>query len=282
MITARVVLRSPLSHIGDTTGIDAEFNRMKIIHNDEPIAIPYVSGNGVRGLLRDMSALYMLNRINADKLTLQAFYALFSGGSLTKSGGGRKDMDYLNSLRHYIPPLGLWGAALQNQIMEGVVRIGMMIPAALETTDIIPSAFHREATLSVYDLMQSQSYTRKDDAKNVNYQDRFESDELDMTVQQMRYNIETMSAGTVLYWHFDFIPVASTWHELAFVSALTEWAKYPALGGKSGVGHGLCDIECGNGWFINTRGDNNLPDLDEYDTFLTDNRGTILELLDEF
>jgi hypothetical protein len=60
--------------------------------------------------------------------------------------------------------------------------------------------------------------------------------------QQMRYSVEMLAAGSVLYQRIDLCDLSDL--ELgAFVSALVEFSKHSFLGGKSGTGHGLCDIE---------------------------------------
>jgi len=60
--------------------------------------------------------------------------------------------------------------------------------------------------------------------------------------QQMRYTVEMLAAGAVLYQRIDLVDMNDL--ELgAFVSALAEFSKHPYIGGKSGTGHGLCDIE---------------------------------------
>src|SRR5690606_19113692 len=58
--------------------------------------------------------------------------------------------------------------------------------------------------------------------------------------QRMRYTVECLAPGSVMYQRIELIDVNEL--ELgAWVSCLAEWSKSPYLGGKSNVGLGLCE-----------------------------------------
>ena len=85
-----------ISHIGETYGINAKLRREKIVQLDGSVEeVPVISGNGLRGLLRDRGMLHMLRNlgygVNAETgqitgLSLAAFYFLITGGALTEVG----------------------------------------------------------------------------------------------------------------------------------------------------------------------------------------------------
>ena len=59
--------------------------------------------------------------------------------------------------------------------------------------------------------------------------------------QQMRAMVECLCAGARLYQRIDLVDVTDI--ELgAFVSALGHWSRAPYIGGKCGVGFGLCNV----------------------------------------
>ena len=82
---------------GESFGINAKFRREKMVQPDGIVEdVPIVSGNGMRGLLRDRGMLHMCRALGYGLtengsapvgLTLQAFHFLFGGGSLTGDGG---------------------------------------------------------------------------------------------------------------------------------------------------------------------------------------------------
>ena len=57
----------------------------------------------------------------------------------------------------------------------------------------------------------------------------------------MRYTVELLAAGAVMYQRI-YLQDMTDWN-WALLSALDEFSKAPFLGGKSGTGHGLCEIE---------------------------------------
>ena len=59
--------------------------------------------------------------------------------------------------------------------------------------------------------------------------------------QQMRYYVETIAAGTQLYWKLVLEDVTEIEFE-AFLTCLGEFARFPYIGGKSGVGLGKVKV----------------------------------------
>jgi hypothetical protein len=248
-VQALMTLQSSVSHIGESTGTEATFHRTKMVASDGNIrSIPTITGNGIRGLLRDYAAAHLLDVLELphNSLSLSAFYTLFSGGSLSKgSGSGSVDLGAARRLREALPMISVWGAAVGSTIMAGKLNVGMVLPIAQETRHLIGlhPALVGEDLPSIYDMMQSESYTRKDDGKDV-LLDKYhavEARDKDAAPQQMRYQVETMVAGTRCYWWYalshDVTPVEIG----AWASALARWGEHPKIGGKGAVGHGVVE-----------------------------------------
>lgn len=272
---------SSISHIGESHGINSKLRREKIVQPDGTVEeVPIISGNSIRGILRDRGMLQMLSLLGygvnqetgkVQGLSLPAFYFLFSGGSLTKDGGKGIDVDEARKWRNLIPLIALFGGAMGNQIMPGKAKIGKAIPICDETAHIIPDRFIGN-TNCVWDLCQEEAYTRRDDEKSESLRQLLEpttrlmieadaaskrhkgDDDAGETgqKQQMRYFVETIAAGTKLFWEITLDDVTDLEFE-AFCAVLSEFGKYPYLGGKSGVGHGKVEIKFDKWLDINPR-----------------------------
>jgi len=275
-----------ISHIGNTHGIHSKLRREKVAQPDGMVEeVPIISGNSLRGILRDRGMLHMLRCLGygvndetgeVNGLPLSAFYFLFSGGSLTSKGGRGLDVDEARRWRDLIPLVAIFGGAMGNQIMPGKVKVGKAIPICTETAHLIPERFVNGNTpQSVWELCQEEAYTRRDDEKSEKLRqliaqevrgllegkarDEREKRGTDKDVrsdddqkQQMRYYVETIAAGTRLYWDITLDDVTDVEFE-AFCVTLAEFARFPYIGGKSGVGHGKVEIRFDDWIEINPR-----------------------------
>lgn len=275
-----------ISHIGDTMGINAMLRREKIVQPDGTVEeVPVISGNAIRGILRDRGMLHMLKILGygvdeqsgeVKGLSLAAFYFLFSGGALTKAGGNAGlDVDEARRWRDLIPLVALFGGAMGNQIMPGKAKIGKAIPICRETAHLIPERFVMSDEQSIWEMCQQEAYTRRDDEKNENLRQlispevRFllEASAADKRsrsgtpsdlagetgqAQQMRYYVETLAAGTRLFWEIALDDVTDLEFD-AFCTTLGEFGRYPYIGGKSGVGHGKVAVRFESWIEINPR-----------------------------
>lgn len=279
-LEGRIKLRSPLSHIGESLGTDSYLST-DIIYgkNGELHEVFTFSGNGFRGLLRDLGSVYFLEKLNGIGLPLQAFYLLFSGGAL--SGEQSIDIDQARQFRKFIPHLAIFGGGVGNQILPGKINIGSMYPLCKECLSVLPVKLRQDGLPSWRQLTFEKSYTRMDDAKNENHrvflalpkeegaappalaetvvtEDMFEAGhketfeqqkkkddkkkEKKEAPQQMRYSVELLCAGSELYQRIDLNAVSEL--ELgAFIAALCKFSEKPYIGGKQSIGCGLVDIE---------------------------------------
>lgn len=274
-----------ISHIGATHGIHSKLRREKVAQPDGTVEeVPIVSGNSLRGILRDRGMLHMLRCLGygVDEetgevrgLPLPAFYFLFSGGALTSKGGRGLDVDEARRWRNLIPLVALFGGAMGNQIMPGKAKIGKAIPVCQETEHLIPERFIDGGKIdSIWEYCQEEAYTRRDDEKNEKLRQLIAPEERKLLEadaaakrkksrsgdevgetgqkQQIRYYVETLAAGTRLFWDITLDDVNDVEFE-AFCVTLAEFARFPYIGGKSGVGHGKVAVHFDNWIEINPR-----------------------------
>lgn len=274
-----------ISHIGDSYGVNAKLRREKVIQPDGSVEeVPIISGNSLRGILRDRGMLHMLRNLGygVDEatgeirgLSLAAFYFLFSGGALTKTASRGLDIDEARRWRDLIPLVSLFGGAMGNQIMPGKIKVGKAIPICRETAHILPDRFVGGDLLSIWDMCQEEAYTRRDDEKSeklrqliapevrglleakaaAEREKRGTSEDVAGETgqkQQMRYYVETISAGTQLFWDITMDDVTDLEFE-AFAVTLAEFGRAPYIGGKSGVGLGKVSVRFDKWIEINPR-----------------------------
>lgn len=264
-----------ISHIGESFGINSKLRREKVVQPDGTVEeIPIISGNSLRGILRDRGMLHMLKTLGygvneetgeVKGLSLPAFYFLFSGGALTKVQSVGLDIESAMRWRELVPLVSLFGGAMGNQIMSGKAHIGKAIPICRETAHLIPKRFVQGEPVSIWDLIQEEAFTRRDDAKNhglrrllaPNVREALEAGEARAQLiagtdedvveetgrkQQMRYYVETFAAGTRFFWEVALHDVTDVEFD-AFAVTLAEFSRWPYIGGKSGVGHGKVRLQ---------------------------------------
>lgn len=259
---------------GQSFGVTALFRREKVAQPDGTVEeVPILSGNGLRGMLRDRGMLHMLRSLgygepDADGhvpgLSLAAFYFLLSGGALTRTGVRGLDLADARRVRDLIPLVGVFGGAMGNQIMPGKLKVGKAMPICAETIHLLPARYHPDEPQSYWSYLQQEMYTRKDDAKDERRQpllapdvrglleveraaglarrDRGDADEDVGQHQQMRYYVETLAAGTRLYWKLVLDDVTDLEFD-ALLTTLVEFSRAPYVGGKSAVGLGEVAVQ---------------------------------------
>jgi CRISPR type IV-associated protein Csf2 len=273
-----VTALSSISHIGETRGVNAKLRRERIVQPDGTVEeIPVISGNALRGLLRDRGMLHMLRALGygvneetgeVQGIPLPAFYFLFSGGTLTRESGRGLDIDEARRWRQIVPLVGVFGGAMGNQILPGRLKVDKLLPVCTETAHLLPERI--TASGSIWDYCQMEAYTRKDDEKDDRLRPllagagrtvtspqatvipdhtpaRLTEEEREDVVletgqkQQMRYYVETLAAGTRFFWSLILDDVSPLEFE-AFCTTLLEFSRYPYIGGKSSIGHGKVAI----------------------------------------
>lgn len=244
-----VTALNQISHNGVENGGNVQsFRKEKVQQPDGRVCdVPVISGNSIRGILRDLGAAQMLNKLGTDeenpfKVNLHTFQMLFSGGSLSSAKGAGTDIEKIKELRQTVPLLSLLGTANGNNMLPGKVQINPLLPICLENLHRIPIDFHPEKPVTCYKLLQVMTQTRKEDTQNPKLEKYIDKSEFDkVPTTQMLYSIETLAAGTQFYWKVVLKDVTLLEFD-TFVTLLEEFRKNPSIGGKSAVGFGSIDI----------------------------------------
>ena len=242
--------KSPLSHISESISTNSYLVQDPILQPDGEIEEVFAyNGNAWRGQLRDLSATYLLEKLEM-KVDLDAFHLLFSGGKI----GGDQSIDIAKAklMRKVVPHISIFGGGIGTQIMQGKLKVGSSYPLCVEALPVLHSQYYQQAkNISYADLTTEKSFTRFDDSKNFDLQSKVsladqplletKSKKRDGDVStQMRMTSELLIAGVTLAHEIDLVSVDDI--ELgAFVSALVQFAQVPYIGGQSNKGHGRVD-----------------------------------------
>jgi CRISPR type IV-associated protein Csf2 len=256
---------SPIVHCGDQRGgTFSEFNREKrIVEQGKPPALlPIITGNAIRGMLRDRIAEFNLKAAGIQKLPdLASFYLLFSGGALVTAQGET----YINvaeerRLRELLPAVSLLGGSVGNRIIGGKLEVSEWIPLAREYRLSLPDEYASKELPSVYDLLDVLSYSRRDDTRSARaaaFVDRSSVDAVGVhketlakageadepgAATQMRYHYECLIPGTQFYVEFTLHNVTEVEFG-TFLGGLALFAERPAIGGRSSSGLGKVKLE---------------------------------------
>lgn len=272
-LAGRMTALSSIIHSspGAQFGIALKFRREKFVMADGSVEeLPVISGNSLRGRLRDLGMAYFCRALGFGRetvdertgevtgvpgLPLPAFYLLFSGGSLTSGEGAKAlDLQTVERLQRLIPLLAVFGGAVGNHGQAGKLIVEKAYPICAELSHLLPAEY--QSPHSIWGYLQEERYTRTDDAKNRHYhallaephrlalQSGLSAQAItESGPQQMMYEVETLAAGTQFYWRVILRDVSEIEFE-AFLSALLEFSKQPYIGGRSAVGHGHVAFAC--------------------------------------
>lgn len=259
-------LLSSLVHGGEHAGTTGFLRREKIIGPDgAPCDVPVVSGNALRGILRDHAAHVFWDALGRPELPVQVFHLLWSGGSLAKAGSGHVlGARQLQQVRRVVPVVSVFGGSGAGKIIEGKLRVGKLTPICVETSHLLPDGLSSDR--SVWEMLQIEEFTRRDDSKRDQLHAAIDGftprpaalgpgtlltaeahapavETADGPAQQMRYGVETLAAGCRLHWWMSLD--SATDAETALVAAaIDSWiASGAAVGGRSATGHGRLRLD---------------------------------------
>lgn len=239
-------LKQPMSHIGESESTVSFLNTIRIAVDGKVNEVFALTGNAIRGTLRDCAARSLLDMLGI-KLKKKEFNILFSGGNI--SGTLSTDIDQAKAYRELLPIISIFGAGVGNQILSGKMTQSFALPVCKETVQIVPDIMGIDKSMfqsSWKQMTGTINFTRFDDSKNVKYHkyldDGEDNTDKDSASTQMRYEVEYMVPGTQLY-HIINLCTDDQIEIGAFVSALQEFAKSPILGGMGGKGFGICDAD---------------------------------------
>ncbi|MFH1432378.1 MAG: RAMP superfamily CRISPR-associated protein [archaeon] len=239
-IEGKITAVEPLSHIGESLSIYSHFAKEKMLVSTKTgqrvIEVPVISGNSFRGVLRRRAGYKLLSLLDIKKETLSESlqHAFFSGGILKKgAGNGVIDTQFVSKLRSNLPTISLFGTAIGQQLIQGKLDVGQLIPISCQTK----SRTNIDSEISIYSLLDERSATRRDDMedKTKGTQDP------DEQKQQMRYTHEVLVAGTEFY-HYFTLKSCNELETGAFWSTLAEFSKYPKIGGLGCRGFGMVKL----------------------------------------
>lgn len=299
---------SSISHNGDREGTTVYFRTEKVVQPDGSVVhVPIGSGNGMRGLLRDISADLLWDLMGQPTLPPPVYHFLYAGGQLAKAGSGKvMSSRQLATLRHMVPHVGLFGGSGAGRIIEGRLAVGKLVPIVAETAHIVPPQLLTGAERSIYEYAQIEEFSRRDDthrAASARAIDGVARPEIldgrdalltvdteppkprgdDEQATQMRYGVQTLPAGLRMHWWLKLdrvTEVEAAW----FAAVLRQWADGGGVfGGRSATGHGRLILDTGNGWATTQRaitaGAGDLPESVDITQHVTQHRDQILELL---
>jgi len=261
--------QAPISHGSDEDfGMEIRLRtlEMTVRENGDTYheAVPVISGNSLRGQLRDLLAQDFLDRLSTDDDPLQVSdtlsNALYAGGSLERTAGaGKLNRRLIHDIREYIPPLSLLGTAIEDQMIEGRVDVGQLLPIATETNNYTG----RDADKSVFEFVDTTFYTRQDD--------RVGGRQEDEDAQQMKYDVQVLVPGTRLHHDLTLRSGHTDLDAACLGHAFDLFNERAVLGGMASRGHGTVEFAY----------DEDLPDASEYREWVAENRSEIREFVED-
>lgn len=223
-------LTAPVSHIGETASTGSYFQTI----NTAAGRLPVITGNSVRGILRDKLADHLLDSIG-QPVDKETFNVLYSGGNI--SGSTKNDVARAKLIRQHFPMLSLLGGGLGTMIMSGQLVSGFCYPLCRESEQFTGIA----SRISWHDLIDDIEFTRMDDSKDDTNIDRItdvEEEKKAKASTQMRFSVQYLSAGTELVQRLTLLDGSTELERAALLTAIAEWFRLPTLGGMRSKGFG--------------------------------------------
>lgn len=232
----KYTLKAPISHIGETASTGSYFQTVLTSSG----RVPVVTGNHVRGQIRNCIAMHMLDTIGETTLaganvSKEMFHILFSGGNVNTAM--RDDLGKARAIREHFPAISLMGGALGDMIMGGKINVGFVWPICKETEEITGISSNK----TWHNMIDEVEFTRMDDAKNdklADYMIDGTEEEKGTASQQMRYSVQYLAQGTELVQEIRIMPGVTALELGALYAGLRTWFENPILGGMSAKGFG--------------------------------------------
>lgn len=232
---------APVSHIGETASTGSYFQTVLTAGG----RVPVITGNSVRGQLRDSMAAHLLDTMSDGnllgvKVSKDVFNILFSGGNI--NGSMKDDVEKAKNIRAHFPFISMMGGGLGDMIMAGKLICSFAYPVCTETESITGI----ESDVSWHSLIDEMEFTRTDDGKDDRLADYMQDAGEEKSAKastQMRYSVQYMAAGTEFVQDFIFLDGVTELELGAFYAGVHKWFETPRLGGMAAKGFGLFDAD---------------------------------------
>ena len=230
-----IELTSPLAHTDRQIETISRFRRETMWIDGQPVEVPVVSGNAIRGYLRRAVARRICELIELPERSLsqRGFCLLFSGGTLEGTDWAFR-VDSVHALIELLPHLLVFGCSYGSRLVPGHLFVDRAEPACRELQHLPHHQQHPAYTgldpvPSISDLLAELPYSRRDDRA-------WELGD-DQSPQQMRYELEVLVPGTRLV-HGVTLGVDNELARGALAAAIRVATTWNVLGGRGAAGHG--------------------------------------------
>lgn len=231
---------SPLLHFGtEKTGSTPSQRMMTLWDRNagETVEIPFVNANAFRGVLRRIIMADFVELVDYQVDTPKLHHALYSGGQLESTDDNTSSIDttFRRTLLEHIPPLGLLGTSVGNQILPGCLSVQHALPVCEERawtkTVRAPRPWDEDARWGdpASTFLDEHFQTRRDDLR----EERAEDEQ----AVQMLVTCECIIPGT-LFEHGYVLRNASPVEAGVLGRGLELWLQFPTIGGKASGGMG--------------------------------------------
>lgn len=226
------------TYSGAGTDNFALFRREKIISAaGETIEVPIVSGSSFRGILRRIGESLTAAALTYEDtpLPVPAAHLLTNGGRLAKSARPLTDEDE-RRLKHLLPQIAVFGGAAGGRIMEGLAKVGKVLPEIAEITHILPRPPQQNRPLPALLALAEESFVHLPDHRPDSSRPA-QTDHDDASSPLGSFGVETLPAGTRLQTWVRLTNATPT--QAAFLAEVLEvFAHDGHLGGRTAAGHG--------------------------------------------
>ena len=242
-------LTSPMAHGADEKSGNVNlFRRHRVINalNGEHAYVPFVAGNAVRGMLRDMVMGRWLGLLGLkpQQIPPQRAHALLAGGNVEAGADtGAVRVDVRRRARDLCPPWDLLGGCTDQQIMQGRARIHDAVLVCRE------NAWQVHQALGV-DSSQLESWANSLPEAAELTQLRLGTrhahrDLAGAEGSQMLFNVELLLAGTQMMHSFQVFSLDGVSEVTASCLAdlLEDFGAYGVVGAQSARGMGLVSFD---------------------------------------
>jgi hypothetical protein len=250
-------VEEPIIHTEESIGTVSKIKRMKVMDGARPVSVPALSGNSLRGQLRDLIADHFVEMVRGDgdriKMTPDTYGVIFSGGVMKEGSvlGGK-----MESLMAAVPLLRVWGSAFGNVMLPSKISVSHLIPLTKETRASLSDRLDKLVGEHVLvkrlqkllvnlpeaaDItFEEGPLTRRDDTKNpLALEDVALTEQApDAPPQQMIYHVECIASGTLLLHRIGSKFPLSEIELGCLLDGLIAFARMPTVGGRSAAGYG--------------------------------------------